>query len=133
MTSPMTDERLADIDIAILLLELMGIEKSIPHAALIALRAEVKRLRAREKDLTEQLFAAGEEIERLREDITEREAYAERFSHRFERLSAGNDALFNSLDEILSYQGGADNALEDEYVIERARTALNTAKEKDTP
>ena len=35
-----------------------------------ALIAEVKRLREREKELTAQLFAAGEEIEALRHDLT---------------------------------------------------------------
>lgn len=35
------------------------------------------------------------------------------------------DRLRASLEEILDYTGGAANALDDEYVIDRARAALN--------
>ena len=36
--------------------------------------------------------------------------------------------LYEALDEILNYTGGADNALEDEYVMERAFAALSAAR-----
>lgn len=38
--------------------------------------------------------------------------------------------LANSLDEILNYSGGADNALKDEYVMERAHAALAEMEKK---
>lgn len=38
--------------------------------------------------------------------------------------------LADSLDEILNYSGGADNALEDEYVMERAIAALADMEKK---
>ena len=37
-------------------------------------------------------------------------------------------ALVAALDEILSYGGGADSALDDEYVMDRARAALDSAQ-----
>lgn len=36
--------------------------------------------------------------------------------------------LVAALEEILYYTGGAENALEDEYVMDRAQAALNKAK-----
>lgn len=33
--------------------------------------------------------------------------------------------LWRALDEMLNYAGGADNALEDEYVVERTREILD--------
>jgi hypothetical protein len=50
-------------------------------------------------------------------------------------LIAAAPDLFEALSEILSYSGGAANALEDPYVMERAHAALskslNTSSEKD--
>ena len=69
MTPGMTDKRLENIKS---LLRLHG-TSSLGQELIDALddeRAEVKRLREREKDLTAQLFAAGEEIEALRHDLT---------------------------------------------------------------
>lgn len=40
------------------------------------------------------------------------------------QLLEQRDALRDSLSEILGYSGGADNALEDEYVMNRAQAAL---------
>ena len=39
-----------------------------------------------------------------------------------------HDALVAALEEILDYRGGAANALDDEYVVERARAALAKAQ-----
>ena len=39
------------------------------------------------------------------------------------------DALYEALKELLDYSGGADNALEDEYVTDRARAALAKAEQ----
>ena len=36
--------------------------------------------------------------------------------------------IVESLEEILHYTGGADNALEDEYVMERAEKAIDKTK-----
>lgn len=41
-------------------------------------------------------------------------------------ISAAPD-LLDALSEILTYRGGADNALEDSYVMERAHAALAKA------
>lgn len=38
------------------------------------------------------------------------------------------EAMVEALEEILDYGGGADNALEDDYVMDRARTALALAR-----
>ncbi len=45
------------------------------------------------------------------------------------RAVNSHDALVNSLDELLNYSGGADSALEDGYVTERARAALASSRE----
>lgn len=39
--------------------------------------------------------------------------------------------LLEALKEILDYSGGAENALEDEYVVDRARTAIAKAEGRD--
>lgn len=41
--------------------------------------------------------------------------------------------LLDSLEEILAYDGGADNALEDRYVMERAHFAVDCARGRCTP
>lgn len=46
-----------------------------------------------------------------------------------ERLKRQVEELRASLTEILDYNGGADNALEDDYVMERAVAALESTKE----
>jgi hypothetical protein len=43
-------------------------------------------------------------------------------------LVAASRCLYNSLSEILDYRGGAANALEDEYVEDRAKAALAKAR-----
>jgi hypothetical protein len=43
------------------------------------------------------------------------------------RLIAAAPELLEALQEILDYSGGADNALEDEYVMDRARAAIAKA------
>lgn len=43
------------------------------------------------------------------------------------RRSAADD-LYNSLYEMLHYEGGADSGLDDEYVVDRARSALAKAR-----
>lgn len=43
-------------------------------------------------------------------------------------LIAAAPDLLAALDEILNYDGGADSALQDEYVMERARAAIEAAK-----
>lgn len=45
------------------------------------------------------------------------------------RLHAASKDLLAALQEILNYDGGADNALEDEYVMERADAAIARATE----
>jgi hypothetical protein len=49
----------------------------------------------------------------------EAEAYA--------KLFAAAPDLLEALDEILNYRGGADSALEDEYVMARAHVAIAKA------
>jgi len=46
------------------------------------------------------------------------------------RLIAAAPELLDSLSEILDYKGGADSALHDEYVMDRARAALAKAEGK---
>ena len=48
-----------------------------------------------------------------------------------EKLKAINADLPEALEEILDYSGGADNALKDEYVMERASEAIRKAKENE--
>ena len=36
--------------------------------------------------------------------------------------------LYGALDELLNYSGGADDALDDEYAVERAQAALAKAR-----
>ncbi len=43
------------------------------------------------------------------------------------RLLAAAPDLLAALDEIVSYNGGAESALNDEYVMDRARTAITKA------
>jgi hypothetical protein len=43
------------------------------------------------------------------------------------RAVNAHDGLVEALQEILDYRGGADNALQDEYVVERAEAALRAA------
>lgn len=43
-------------------------------------------------------------------------------------LIASAPDLYEALDEIISYSGGADSALDDEYVMERAHAALAKAR-----
>lgn len=45
-----------------------------------------------------------------------------------ERRQAIIDGLRDSLEEILDYRGGADSALQDEYVMDRARRAIEQSK-----
>ena len=44
------------------------------------------------------------------------------------RAVNSHDALLASLEEILNYRGGADNALDDEYVMQRACEAVRAAR-----
>jgi hypothetical protein len=44
------------------------------------------------------------------------------------RLIAAAPDMFEALDELLNYSGGADSALEDEYVVARAIAALAKAR-----
>ncbi len=44
------------------------------------------------------------------------------------RLAASAPTLYEALNEILTYSGGADSALDDPYVVERARAALALAR-----
>lgn len=44
------------------------------------------------------------------------------------RLIAAAPCLYDALDDLLNYSGGADSALDDEYVVERARAALAKAR-----
>ncbi|GBQ64869.1 hypothetical protein AA103196_0993 [Ameyamaea chiangmaiensis NBRC 103196] len=44
------------------------------------------------------------------------------------RLISASPDLAEALDEIMNYQGGADSALDDPYIVERARAALAKAK-----
>ena len=44
------------------------------------------------------------------------------------RAVNNHEDLVDALDEILNYSGGANNALEDEYVMERAAAALSKAR-----
>lgn len=44
------------------------------------------------------------------------------------RLIASAPEIADALDEILNYSGGADSALDDPYVMERAQAALAKAK-----
>ena len=46
----------------------------------------------------------------------------------FEAMVASHDGVCDALEEILNYDGGADNALEDEYVMERAHDILARAR-----
>lgn len=43
------------------------------------------------------------------------------------RIIAAAPDLFDSLNDIICYSGGADNATEDEYIMERANIACNYA------
>ena len=43
------------------------------------------------------------------------------------RIIAAAPDLFDSLNDITCYSGGADNATEDKYVMERANIACNNA------
>lgn len=43
-------------------------------------------------------------------------------------LLAAAPLMRDVLDDILDYRGGADNALDDEYVMDRARAALAAAR-----
>ena len=43
-------------------------------------------------------------------------------------LIAGARQLLDSLEEILNYRGGADSALNDEYVMQRAHEAVRAAR-----
>lgn len=43
------------------------------------------------------------------------------------RLIAASPDLLASLEEILDYRGGADSALDDEYVMDRAQAAIAKA------
>ncbi len=43
-------------------------------------------------------------------------------------LIAAAPLLYDALDEIINYCGGADNGLDDEYVVERALAALRSAR-----
>ena len=45
------------------------------------------------------------------------------------KLVDERDALREALEEIVYYSGGADSALDDEYVMERAVRALNACAE----
>ena len=45
-------------------------------------------------------------------------------------LIAAAPDLLSSLEELLDYSGGADNALEDRYVMERAMAAIAKARGK---
>jgi len=44
------------------------------------------------------------------------------------RLIAAAPELLSALEEILNYVGGADSALDDEYVMERANAAIAKAR-----
>ena len=44
-------------------------------------------------------------------------------------LIAAAPDLLAALDDILDYRGGANNALEDEHVMDRARAAISRARE----
>ena len=46
------------------------------------------------------------------------------------RLIAAAPELLDSLSEIFDYAGGADSALHDEYVMDRARAAIAKAEGK---
>lgn len=48
------------------------------------------------------------------------------------RLIAAAPDLLEALQEILGYRGGADNALDDEYVMERARAAIAKAEREQS-
>lgn len=47
------------------------------------------------------------------------------------RLIAAAPELLAALDEITNYQGGADSALDDEYVMERVTAAIAKATGED--
>jgi hypothetical protein len=53
-------------------------------------------------------------------DPSQREANA--------RLIAAAPDLYEALDELLNYSGGADHGLDDPYVVERANAALSKAR-----
>lgn len=48
------------------------------------------------------------------------------------RLFSAAPEMFEALQDILDYSGGAASALEDEYVMERARAALSKATGEQT-
>jgi hypothetical protein len=44
------------------------------------------------------------------------------------RLISAAPELYEALDELLNYSGGAEHALDDPYVVERAEAALAKAR-----
>jgi len=46
-------------------------------------------------------------------------------------LLAAAPELMEALEDVLNYDGGADSALEDEYVMERAQESLAKARGED--
>lgn len=53
---------------------------------------------------------------------------AREVSHANAALIAAAPDLYDALVEILEYEGGAESALDDEYVMERAELALDKAR-----
>ncbi len=63
-------------------------------------------------------------------DESGRTVTAEEWEHNARLIAAAPD-LLETLEEIVSYEGGADSALHDEYVMERVHAAIAKAKGKD--